>query len=284
MRQIFNEEVSYLNQKIGLYYRTVYICNEKSKLHCHDFYEVFLTLSDNIIHDINGQKESMQRGTLVFIRKEDTHCYEYTSNDTVSFINLSFPESVMQSLFAYLGDGFPAGTLLSAVHPPSVVLTNEDILWFQKQLELLNTTDARDVELLQYRCRVLLGKIFTRYFSKLSDSRLDNTATPRWLSLLDQQMRKLENFSQDANHMVQLSGKCRAYLGRMVKEHYGKTIPEYINDIRLNYWANSLLTSDMPILDLCYDCGFENVGWAYSLFKKKYGVSPLRYRKSHIEE
>ncbi|MBO5837481.1 MAG: helix-turn-helix domain-containing protein [Oscillospiraceae bacterium] len=284
MRQVFNEEVSLLNQKIGMYYRTVYICNEKSKLHCHDFYEVFLTLSDNIIHDINGKKESMQRGTLVFIRKDDTHCYEYTSNETVSFINLSFPEAVMQELFGYLGDGFPACSLLLAPHPPAVILAEEDILWFQKQLQLLNTTDIRDVAQLQYRCRVLLGKIFIRYFSKSSVSRQTDPSVPHWLSLLDQQMAKPEHFRQSSEHMVQLSGKCRAYLGRMVKAHYGKTIPEYINDIRLNYWANSLLTSDMPIIDLCYDCGFENVGWAYSLFKKKYGVSPLKYRKSHIEE
>lgn len=284
MKQIFSDEVSCLNQKIGLYYRTVYICNEKSKLHYHDFYEVFLTLSDNIIHDINGQKESMRRGTLVFIRKDDTHCYEYTASESASFINISFPESVMRSLFAYLGNGFPADTLLFAPHPPSITLTEKDILWFQKQVELLNTTDSRNVELLQYRCRVLLGKIFIRYFSKLTDSKQEDPTFPRWLSLLDQQMRKLEHFSQPPEHMVQLSGKCRAYLGRMVKQHYNKTIPEYINDIRLNYWANSLLTSDIPIIDLCYDCGFENVGWAYSLFKKKYGVSPLKYRKSHIEE
>ena len=284
MRQNFQEEVSTLNQNIGLYYRTVYIYNEKSKLHCHDFFEVFLTLSDNIIHHINGQKESMRRGMLVFIRKDDTHCYEYTANENASFINLSFPESVMQNLFAYLGDGFPASALLGAPHPPSVLLAEEDIIWFQKQLELLNSTDARDVELLQYRCRVLLGKIFTRYFSKIADSRPEDTTIPHWLSSLDSQMRRLENFSKDPTHMVQLSGKCRAYLGRMVKEHFGKTIPEYINDIRLNYWANSLLTSDLSIIDLCYDCGFENVGWAYSLFKKKYGVSPLKYRKSHIEE
>ena len=58
------------------------------------------------------------------------------------------------------------------------------------------------------------------------------------------------------------------------------TIPDYINDLRLNYWANCLLNSDAPILDICYECGFENVSWAYTLFKQKYGMSPLKYRKN----
>ena len=70
----------------------------------------------------------------------------------------------------------------------------------------------------------------------------------------------------------------------MIKQYYGKTIPDYINDLRLNYWANSLLTSDTPIIDICYECGFENVGWAYTLFKKKYGMSTLKYRKNNYKE
>ena len=92
-------------------------------------------------------------------------------------------------------------------------------------------------------------------------------------------MHKPENFCQNAEHMVEMSGKCRAYLGRVLKLYYNKTIPDYINDLRLNYWANSLVNTDAPILDLCFECGFDNVSWAYTLFKKKYGVSPLKFRK-----
>lgn len=284
MKQIFREQVSNLNQEIGLYYRTVYICNENSKLHYHDFYEIFLTLSDDIIHNINGKKEIMKRGTLVFIRKDDAHCYGYTTNKSISFVNLSFPEDVMRSLFDYLGEGFPSKSLLHAPHPPSVILYEDDIRWIQNQISLLNATDLWDKQLLKYRCRMLLMRIFTRYFSQKALGVQDDTPIPSWLSRLDYQMHRLEHFSKSPDHMVVLSGKCRAYLGRMVKQHYGKTIPEYINDIRLNYWANSLLTTDLPIIGLCYDTGFENVGWAYTLFKKKYGVSPLKYRKSHVEE
>lgn len=284
MKQIFQEQVSLLNQEIGLYYRTVYIYNENSKLHSHDFYEIFLTLSEGIVHNINGKKETMKRGTLVFIRKDDTHCYGYTANKASSFVNLSFPEDVMLSLFDYLGDGFPSQDLLHATHPPSITLYEEDIRWMQNQINLLNATDTWNKPLLQYRSRMLLMKIFTRYFSQVANTPHNESAIPQWLSRLDYQMHRLEHFSQAPQHMVDLSGKCRAYLGRMIKQHYGKTIPEYINDIRLNYWSNSLITSDLPIMDLCYDSGFENVGWAYALFKKKYGVSPLKYRKNHIEE
>ena len=284
MQQIFYNTVGPVSQKTGFCYRTVYVHDENSELHSHDFFEIFLTLSDHIIHNINGKKETLKQGSLVFIRKEDTHCYEYTSNKNVSFINLSFDSDILMELFSYLTDGCGAQELLSSPHPPSVVLNEVDIHWFIKQIEMLNATPSSDIPLLKYRCRLLLLKVLTRYFVPLVESDSKESHAPLWLSKLNAEMQKLENFSQGPQYMVDISGKCRAHLGRMIKQYYGKTIPDYINDLRLNYWANSLLTSDTPIIDICYECGFENVGWAYTLFKKKYGMSPMKYRKNNYKE
>lgn len=283
MQQRFYDAVSGVSKQTGFCYRTVYVYNENSLLHSHDFYEIFLTLSDNLIHNISGRKESLKRGTLVFIRKEDEHCYEHTFNENVSFINISFTEDILLKLFHYLSDGFASEKLLLPQYSPSIILNEADIQWFQKQIETLNATSSTDIPLLKYRCRVLLANIFTRYFSQSVGADGDDSPIPYWLSQLNSEMQKLENFSQPPEHMVQMSRKCRAHLGRLVKQYYGKTIPDYINDLRLNYWANSLLNSDTPIIEICYECGFENVGYAYSLFKKRYGVPPLQYRKNKLK-
>lgn len=268
-----------IDKNLGFRYRTIYIYNENSELHYHNYYEIFLTLKDDVIHNINGEAEILARGTLVFIRKYDVHAYEYTSTSSPSFVNFAFTEEIMDSLFLFLSDGYASDKLLTMPHPPTIMLEESDIKWVLEQFQTLNATMVTDIPLMKYRSRLLLFKIFTRYFSQCTNIAY-STTIPRWLSDLDQEMQKLTNFSQPSEHMVQMSGKCRAYLGRMLKQHYNKTIPEYINDLRLNYWANCLLTSDAPILDICYDCGFENVSWAYTLFKQKYGVSPLKYRKT----
>ena len=80
--------------------------------------------------------------------------------------------------------------------------------------------------------------------------------------------------------MVALSGKSREHVCRSVKKYYGQSLSEYINDRRLNFLANSLLTTNLPIIDLCYASGFENTAWAYTLFKRKYGTSPAKFRKN----
>lgn len=274
--------VSEVDANIGFKHRTIYIYNENSELHYHDnFYEIFLVLAPSIVHIINDSRKTLTRGTLVFVRKEDIHGFEYDASKEPSFVNLTFPESILKDLFSYLSDGYPSKELLSVSEPPSIVISETDIDWIFKQLEKLNSTMASDIPQLKYHCRVFLFRLFTRYFFRsATHGQIASENVPHWLYTLDKEMQKLKNFSQGIDHMVIMSGKSREYLGRMLKQYYGKTITEYINDLRLNYWANVLANSDMPILDICYECGFQNVSWAYTLFKKKYGISPLKYRKT----
>lgn len=63
-----------------------------------------------------------------------------------------------------------------------------------------------------------------------------------------------------------------------MKKYYGVTVTEFINDLRLNYAANMLKNSNMSILDICYDCGFDNTSYFHRKFKEKYDVTPLKFR------
>ena len=45
-----------------------------------------------------------------------------------------------------------------------------------------------------------------------------------------------------------------------------------------------LQTTDMPVMDICLDCGFNNLGNFLREFKKNTGLTPLQYRKCHAEK
>lgn len=267
-----------VDQRLGFKYRTVFLYDEDSRMHYHDFYEVFLVLASDVIHYINGKRVHLGRGSLVFVRKEDRHTYEYATTKEASLCNLSFNAEILQELFQYLSVGYPSEYLMTQEMPPTVQLEEKDIQWFLNQLDILNAVTTEDILELQYHCRLFLMKLFTRYFIYVTDADR-NIDIPNWLFQLDKEMHKLENFREGTKRMVELSGKTKEHLGRMVKKYYGITVSEYVNRLRLNYFANTLVTSDIPILDLCFECGFQNVSYAYSKFKKKYGMSPLQYRK-----
>jgi len=267
----------HLDTDVGFRFRRVLLTTETSRLHCHEFYELFLTLSEGIRHEINGEEELLSRGQLLFIRKDDCHHYPDFLKTAQSFINLSFSEEILTQLFAFLGEGFGGERLLELPFPPTVSLGEKDVAWITEKLDELNTADRYNTAQRQYMARMLLFKIFTRYFA---DFHTEESTLPSWLQKLDREMQHLEHFSQGSEHMVSLSGKSREHLCRSLKKHFNKSISEYLNDLRLNYLANSLVTTNLPIIDLCYASGFENTSWAYTLFKRKYGTSPAKFRKN----
>lgn len=268
-----------VDERIGFKYRIVYMHSEKAKLHYHDYYEIILILAPGTVHYINGTKEELSRGTLLFIRKEDVHTFKYSVVDECTLCNLTFSEEILKDLLQFLGAGYPSDRLFSETLPPKVVLEEEEISWVLRQMDHLNAIEMGEILTLSYRCRLFLLKIFTRYLITAVSSH--TKVGPDWLEELCVQMRKLENFSVGNERMIELSGRSKEHLGRVLKKYYGVTISEYINNLRLNFFANTLVNSDMPIIDICFECGYGNVSYAYRQFKKQYGISPQKYRRTH---
>ena len=83
-----------------------------------------------------------------------------------------------------------------------------------------------------------------------------------------------------SDEIVKSSGKSREHLSRSIKKFYNLSFSDYINNIRLNYVANSLLDTDLSITYLFYEAGFENLSYAYVLFKRKFNTTPKMMRES----
>lgn len=280
MNKVLLSKSTEIDTETGFRYRSVYMNSENSQLHYHDYYEVFLVLSSEIKHLINDTDLVLSRGALVFIRKEDAHYYYPSENSNTSFINIAFTEEIINNLFSYLSPGFHSSELLAAKLPPTVYISEADIKWLLQKIEELNSISRNDNATLSYKLRILLFKIFTRFFQDFKASASADDM-PDWFYELDLQMHRLENFRCSPEHMIELSRKSRTHLGRVIKKYYGTTIPQYIYDIRLNYLANSLITTDRTVINLCFECGFDNISWAYELFKAKFGTTPHNFRKQN---
>ncbi|MBO5050865.1 MAG: helix-turn-helix transcriptional regulator [Clostridia bacterium] len=63
------------------------------------------------------------------------------------------------------------------------------------------------------------------------------------------------------------------------KKHVKKTPIQYLQDIRLQYGKELLRDTDLPVGEIAAACGFENVYYFSSSFKRSIGLSPLEYRK-----
>ena len=74
------------------------------------------------------------------------------------------------------------------------------------------------------------------------------------------------------------------YFCRFFKKALGKSPVSYINEYRIKQAVTLLLTTDLPVMDICLDCGFYNLGNFLREFKKDTGFTPLQYRKHYSDK
>lgn len=111
-------------------------------------------------------------------------------------------------------------------------------------------------------------------------ARVENYSDSRRIQLIQQYIN--ENYKQDIRLPVlaQMAGMTPVAFSRFFKSCLGRSLSDYIIDIRLGYATNALVETTQSIADICYDCGFNNLSNFNRIFKKKKNCSPKEYREN----
>ena len=83
-------------------------------------------------------------------------------------------------------------------------------------------------------------------------------------------------YVQDLAEQVNMNAQ---YFCRFFKKSIGRSPMEYINDYRLKQSLRLLEETDLPVTEVCLECGYNNLGNFLRAFKSYTGTTPLKYRK-----
>ncbi|WP_105617204.1 helix-turn-helix transcriptional regulator [Vallitalea okinawensis] len=81
---------------------------------------------------------------------------------------------------------------------------------------------------------------------------------------------------QTMSHELSMSER---YVYKLFKESLHVTPTQYINECKLNYAKKLLATSNIPVHQIGKMSGYDNSTYFITLFKRKYGTTPLQYRR-----
>ena len=79
-------------------------------------------------------------------------------------------------------------------------------------------------------------------------------------------------------------GYSREHFSRVFKRFADTSFKQYLNEYRLMQAVTELFTTEKRMRDIAYDNGFPDEKSFYSSFKRKYGVTPLEYKKKKYAE
>jgi len=91
----------------------------------------------------------------------------------------------------------------------------------------------------------------------------------------------MKNYREDISleEVAGLVHMAPASVCRFFKSSTGMTVFEYLNKIKIDYSCRLLLNTDLNIVDISIDCGFNNLSHFNKQFRKFIGKSPSQYRK-----
>jgi AraC-like DNA-binding protein/mannose-6-phosphate isomerase-like protein (cupin superfamily) len=244
-------------------------------LHTHDYWEIFYVLDGTGYHRFEDENHQLLQGDLWLVRPKDVHGFELIPNRELHLINIAFPDKTWQSFIQ-----------LTALEPI---------------LSVWRLGDPPHVHLLQHRqdaCQSIFREALRDYIENVSVMALTRflsqvltylipevgyqhkpTQEPAWLRFVCERMVEAENLRQGVPRMLELSGVSAPHLSRSFRQHLQQTPTEFVNHLRLEQAAMRLAATQQSILDISWDCGFENLSYFYRLFKRAYGFSPKAYRE-----
>ncbi|MFV8827923.1 AraC family transcriptional regulator [Alkalihalobacterium sp. APHAB7] len=147
-------------------------------------------------------------------------------------------------------------------------------LWRNLIIELRRPASVEDNELSQYLLKALLVS--------LERAVNDISPTVRRPYAVTRMMRYIEEHATSGlkvEDAAQFAGLSVSRAVHLFKSSVGKTMIEYVQEIRLSTAINQMKYTSMTLEHIAHNSGFGTYPYFHRVFKKKYGMSPGQYRK-----
>ena len=241
--------------------------------HYHNACELSLILSG--IHEVELENETieMHAGGLMLLRSNEPHSRRMLSPGR--HITLAFSNDELERLDEYIADDNFRKALLSPV-PPYARLQEQDAAYLARSLERINLFCTANPSKVRIEVCSLLLTCWCRHFSNPDSA---NLQTIPWMDHLLTEIENPDNIRRGLEALLEKTPYTHEYLCREFRRLMGCTPTDYINSLRLDRAHSLLENTNMRIVDICCEVGFESVSYFHKLFRKKYGASPASYRK-----
>lgn len=238
--------------------------------HTHaDFDEIFIVERGAGLHHINGKKEPLGRGSVVFIRARDRHSF----SGKMIWTNIAFPAGHAPRLAETYSLRTPE---LADGRMPFHARVAETLL----ERITVRLQSLQEGSRLRLPLDLFLLELLGLVFSEKNAAPLEKEDLPSWLSQAVKALSAPEHFRHGTRGLLSLTEKSPEYLARAVRRWYGKTPTDLVNEARLRWAGAALETTNQQVAEIAEACGYESVSYFYEVFQKKYRLTPVRYRET----
>jgi len=117
-----------------------------------------------------------------------------------------------------------------------------------------------------------------KYYKRISELSNENDKQNAKLKKVLSYIRSSYEAQITLDDIAKEAGMSRKYFCRFLKEMTQKTPINYLNTYRIEHAARKLISTDEPITNIAFECGFNDLSYFIKTFKNIKGVTPKNFR------
>lgn len=272
-------------------------------LHKHDFYEIMIVLDGEVYQNIENERHLYTKGSCCILNKNVRHTEEYRDYYRVAFVQIS--SNFLKHLYECM-------TL--HIFGRHKTKDSKFLQFLDNNINERQTANKNYLDLISQKEHTFLVKHVHSILDQIVHITVDPTPDANirvqglFLDLLynlsrpdyynsvpirigtDTENRLFQQITKllEANHghisrkklsdALSYSG---TYLNAICKKYSGLSLFDYGMHFCMKEASIRLLDTDQTIADISRDLGFTNQTHFYKVFKEKYKMTPMQYRKQN---
>lgn len=251
--------------------------------HWHRELEIIVIKKGTGIISLNLNSNHVTEGDIILVLPGELHSIRQDGQNSMEYENIFFKQELLRTGTDDLCHReFLDPLFTGLIDIPSHITPNSPLYTtLHTCITQLDTCCAKQ----PYGYQLLIkGTLFQLFFSLINNyprktSGIKRTYALEKLKLILSYIELHYSESISISEIAQVCHYSDSHFMKFFKNCMGISFCQYVNEYRLQIAAQLIKDSDETILSVATACGFDNLSYFNRSFKKKYGLSPGKYRK-----
>ena len=253
---------------------TNYVQIPYDELHNHTFWEIFLILTGQCTHTVNGVSTDLTAGTVCFLRPiKDKHFFTHKHGDEgYRHRDIYVTDSDMQKWCNMISPSL-YDELLEPSFPITFPVSTSTLRYIEEMLNSPNFQSANFSQSMKtIHFSVSIDLLTAHQLTKIPP------ACPAWLNDFVGELKKPENFLFSIEELTAKLPYSHGYACREFKKYFNQTIIEFFNEQKINQASFLLMNTNLKILNISNIVGYSSPKNFINQFTKRFSISPSAWR------
>lgn len=248
--------------------------------HWHDEAE-FIYVSEGILKiTVWSQTFYAYAGDIIILMPQVIHSLEQVNNQYAEYFNLVFNFNLLgrDSCYEKYLTPFITHKRKLDCHVKKGTLLNENLKPLFLSLIQNRRNSYSTHEYLVKSNLFMIMHILTQYSCESNENDISIQITYEKLKPILYHIQNSYANNLSVKDAASLCGFSESHFMKLFKDLTGMSFTAYLVNYRLEIAAKQLKETSSNIIDISTNCGFNNHSYFTRAFKKKYGISPLKYK------